>query len=40
VMKRIPSLYVGGEPRTGDWVKIKRPGATPPQRFDRGDLSL
>lgn len=40
VMKRISSLYVGGEPRTGDWVKIKRPGATPPQRFDRGDLSL
>ena len=40
VLKRLGSPYTGGEPRTGDWVKVKRPCATPAQRFERGDLSL
>ncbi len=40
VMKRLDSPYVGGQTRTGDWVKVKPPGATPAQRFDRGDLTL
>lgn len=35
VLKRLGTPYVGGEPRTGDWVKVKRPGAIPPQRFSR-----
>lgn len=35
VMKRLASTYTGGEPRTGDWIKIKRPGATPAGRFSR-----
>ena len=33
VAKRVGSPYVGG--RTGDWLKIKRPGAVPPERFRR-----
>jgi len=40
VLKRLDSPYSGGEPRTGDWVKIKRPGATPARRFNRDDVSL
>ena len=39
VLKRLGSIYQGGEPRTGDWVKVKRPGATPAQRFTR-DVDL
>ena len=39
VLKRLGSPYTGGE-RTGDWVKVKRPGATPAKRFERGDLTL
>lgn len=35
VSKRVSSLYVPGV-RTLDWVKRKRPGATPAQRFARG----
>jgi bifunctional non-homologous end joining protein LigD len=35
VLKRLGSTYCGGEPRTGDWVKVKRPGATPAERFTR-----
>jgi bifunctional non-homologous end joining protein LigD len=34
VAKRLGSAYVGGE-RTGDWLKVKRPGAVPPGRFKR-----
>lgn len=34
VAKRKGSLYVPGQ-RTADWLKIKRPGATPAQRFQR-----
>ena len=34
VCKRLGSPYVGGE-RTGDWLKVKRPGAVPPERFRR-----
>lgn len=34
VAKRKDSLYVPGQ-RTADWLKIKRPGATPAQRFQR-----
>jgi bifunctional non-homologous end joining protein LigD len=33
VGKRLGSPYPGG--RTGDWLKIKRPGAVPPERFKR-----
>ena len=35
VSKRTDSLYMPGE-RSRDWVKRKRPGATPAQRFNRG----
>lgn len=35
VMKRLASPYTGGEPRTGDWIKVKRPNATPAARFTR-----
>lgn len=35
VMKRLDSPYVGGEPRTDHWVKIKRRGATPAGKFTR-----
>lgn len=34
VAKRRDSVYLPGE-RTADWVKRKRPGAVPPQRFHR-----
>jgi bifunctional non-homologous end joining protein LigD len=34
VCKRLGSPYVGGE-RNGDWLKIKRPGAVPAERFRR-----
>ncbi|WP_231942520.1 hypothetical protein [Cupriavidus taiwanensis] len=34
VGKRAGSLYQDGE-RSRDWIKIKRPGAVPPKRFDR-----
>lgn len=34
VAKRKDSRYVPGQ-RTADWLKIKRPGATPAQRFQR-----
>lgn len=34
VGKRAGSLYRPGE-RSSDWVKVKRPGAIPPQRFRR-----
>ncbi|QYY33746.1 hypothetical protein K2O51_31510 (plasmid) [Cupriavidus pinatubonensis] len=33
VAKRAGSLYVAGE--SPDWLKIKRPGSTPPGRFHR-----
>lgn len=36
VAKRSNSIYQPGV-RSPDWVKIKRKGATPAQRFDRGD---
>lgn len=39
VMKRWSSPYACGQ-HNGDWVKIKRRGATPAGRFSRGDLSL
>jgi bifunctional non-homologous end joining protein LigD len=39
VLKRLSSPYQCGQ-RSDDWVKVKRPGATPAQRFERGDLSL
>ncbi|AGW94587.1 hypothetical protein N234_31565 [Ralstonia pickettii DTP0602] len=32
--KRAGSVYRSGE-RSRDWIKIKRPGAVPPQRFSR-----
>lgn len=35
VAKRLANSYHSGEPRTGDWLKIKRPGAVPPERFRR-----
>lgn len=34
VGKRAGAVYQSGE-RSRDWVKIKRPGAVPPQRFTR-----
>jgi len=34
VAKRADSLYAAGV-RTADWVKVKRKGAIPPQRFSR-----
>lgn len=34
VAKRAGSTYQAGV-RSRDWVKIKRPGPVPPQRFDR-----
>lgn len=34
VAKRLASVYRPGV-RSEDWVKVKRPGAVPPQRFDR-----
>lgn len=34
VCKRLGSPYVGGV-RNGDWLKVKRPGAVPPERFKR-----
>jgi bifunctional non-homologous end joining protein LigD len=34
VCKRLGSAYAGGE-RNGDWLKVKRPGAVPAQRFTR-----
>jgi bifunctional non-homologous end joining protein LigD len=34
VCKRLGSVYAGGE-RNGDWLKVKRPGAIPPERFQR-----
>lgn len=34
VAKRKASIYEPGQ-RTADWLKIKRPGATPAQRFQR-----
>lgn len=34
VAKRKGSVYSPGE-RSPDWIKIKRPGATPPGRFQR-----
>jgi bifunctional non-homologous end joining protein LigD len=34
VCKRLGSPYVGGE-RNGDWLKVKRPGAVPAERFRR-----
>ena len=34
VCKRLGSAYVGGE-RNGDWLKVKRPGAVPAERFRR-----
>jgi bifunctional non-homologous end joining protein LigD len=39
VVKRLDSPYECGV-RSEAWVKVKRPGATPAQRFERGDLSL
>lgn len=33
VAKRAGSAYIAG--RSGDWLKIKRPGAVPPGRFHR-----
>jgi ATP-dependent DNA ligase len=32
VGKRKDSIYMPGE-RTGDWRKVRRPGAVPPERF-------
>lgn len=37
VAKRRGSAYAPGS-RTPDWLKIKRPGGTPPERFKRGPL--
>ena len=34
VAKRLGSIYTPGE-RSPDWVKVKVPGAVPPQRFSR-----
>ena len=34
VAKRLDSTYKSGE-RTREWLKIKRPGAVPPERFRR-----
>lgn len=34
VAKRLDSIYQPGV-RSSDWIKIKRPGAVPPQRFKR-----
>jgi bifunctional non-homologous end joining protein LigD len=35
VLKQLGTPYVSGEPRSGSWVKVKRPGAIPAQRFSR-----
>jgi bifunctional non-homologous end joining protein LigD len=35
VSKRLDSPYLSGV-RSGDWVKVKRPSALPPERFHRG----
>lgn len=35
VAKRLDSLYRPGE-RSPDWLKVKRPGAVPAKRFNRG----
>ena len=35
VAKRLASPYRAGE-RSHDWLKVKRPGAVPPERFARG----
>lgn len=40
VIKTLNSPYVGGEPRTGYSVKVKRPGATPAKRFTREGSQL
>ncbi|WP_404666911.1 hypothetical protein [Roseateles asaccharophilus] len=41
VMKKLDSPYVGGEPRSDYWFKIKRPNATPAGKFTRDvDISL
>lgn len=37
VLKRKNSLYVPGS-RSADWIRCKRPGATPAQRWSRGPL--
>ena len=34
VCKRLGSPYADGQ-RNGDWLKVKRPGAIPPERFQR-----
>jgi bifunctional non-homologous end joining protein LigD len=34
VCKRLGSPYASGE-RNGNWLKVKRPGAVPPERFKR-----
>jgi bifunctional non-homologous end joining protein LigD len=34
VCKRLGSPYADGQ-RNGDWLKVKRPGAVPPERFKR-----
>jgi bifunctional non-homologous end joining protein LigD len=34
VCKRLGSPYAAGQ-RTGDWLKVKRSGAVPPERFRR-----
>lgn len=34
VAKRLDSLYLSGE-RSSAWLKVKRPGAVPPERFKR-----
>lgn len=34
VCKRLGSAYASGQ-RNGDWLKIKRPGAVPAERFRR-----
>ncbi|MGN5479544.1 ATP-dependent DNA ligase [Cupriavidus basilensis] len=34
VGKRAGSVYRSGE-RSRDWIKVKRPGAVPPERFKR-----
>lgn len=39
VVKRLDSHYECGV-RSEAWVKVKRPGATPAQRFERGDVSF